>query len=878
MIKLLTIFIYKQGNKMKTIKNFTIFLFFVFCLSHSSFAQSGNFDLELYNNFLQSHQNMSASELLQMYPAGSFTDKINTVFQSTLYFDSIDIKYHLTAFEKSLIKDHGFMISERLATPSIGRALLNIHHYDLPVFVSTDAILYAFHVSYDRILRDVELGLLINDVSDLITALRSKMNQLNAKYSSYPGMHQMLRDADVYLTVPAKLIGQTVDPYFPENSGKINYIISKIMAAEGTSEDTLFSSNCTSYDWSQFKPRGHYVDIMYPQLADYFRTMMWFGRVELYLISPVSEPTGNCDAQTFEDLQRQVIDSYLIQELFDMSNTWNDYSQIEDVLKFFVGNQDNVTLDNLQYLRNSVQIDSASQFLDSLKLVEFQDTLSNQSFAYQLILSQILASNPMSPDSIVPASAFMLFGQRYVDDSYAMASVVYDRIKYLGQKVCRLFPSALDPMFALGNDAAGQLLQSELDQYHYSTNLAALRYLFDSFEPEYWQSSLYKFWLDAIRKLNPPSDRNYLPDFMKTAAFWQEKMNTQLSSWAELRHDNLLYAKESYTGVPTCSYPYSYVEPFPALYNVLKNVGSYAYNYFQSLNFPEPSIKTFILDYFDKLQNISDTLQSISQKELSNSSLNSDEISFLKNMLFSMNNYSPGDTIYDGWYSKLFYNDQSYLYDGLMGANLIVADVHTTPADCDGTFYGWVKHVGTGRFDVGVFIAQIPGGEKCAFIGPVLSYHEYTTTNFLRLTDDEWKNNYFYLSTRPDWVNLYLADSTGNSKGSGPTLLSVENQQKSNNMPESKLIVENYPNPFNPYTIISFSIPSALTNNYTELIIYNIQGKEIKHLINKNLAAGNYLVKWQGDNDNNQPVASGVYLYRLKVAGRQAVGKMNLIK
>ena len=55
-----------------------------------------------------------------------------------------------------------------------------------------------------------------------------------------------------------------------------------------------------------------------------------------------------------------------------------------------MGDQDNVTLDNLQYLKNAVQIDSASQLLDSLKLVEFQDTLSHQSFAYQLILSQLL--------------------------------------------------------------------------------------------------------------------------------------------------------------------------------------------------------------------------------------------------------------------------------------------------------------------------------------------------------------------------------------------------------------------------------------------------------------------------------------------------------
>ena len=81
-------------------------------------------------------------------------------------------------------------------------------------------------------------------------------------------------------------------------------------------------------------------------------------------------------------------------------------------------------------------------------------------------LSQLLASDPMAGDSIVPASSFLLFGQRFVDDSYVTASVVYDRIHYQGISICRLFPSALDPMFALGNDAAAQLLIPELNTYH----------------------------------------------------------------------------------------------------------------------------------------------------------------------------------------------------------------------------------------------------------------------------------------------------------------------------------------------------------------------------------------------------------------------------
>jgi hypothetical protein len=104
-------------------------------------------------------------------------------------------------------------------------------------------------------------------------------------------------------------------------------------------------------------------------------------------------------------------------------------------------------------------------------------------------------------------------------------------------------------------------------------NLAGLRYLAESYEDDFWSSSIYNGWLSAIRSLSPPDDteRKFLPEFMQTAAWWQQKMNTQCASWAQLRHDNLLYAKQSYSGGVTCSYPYGYVEPIPEFYKAVKD-------------------------------------------------------------------------------------------------------------------------------------------------------------------------------------------------------------------------------------------------------------------------------------------------------------------
>lgn len=862
---------------MKPLAKISLYIFSLFLLSNQTYPQV--FNLEDYIQFLQQHQDMSTEELLQMHNAGFFTDQINTNYVDALYFDTLDGFYNFTEFEKSLVEDHGFMVSERLKRISFGQSLLEIFHRDFPVFVSTDAILHAFHISYDRILTDMEVGFLEDRLIELLWNLRNSMSQLHSNYSGNPEMLTMLKDVDIYVTVPLLLLEENAQPYYPENDAMIDSILGWIEDEQGGVSSTIFSSTCRVMDWSQFKPRGHYVNN--PEtginLEGYFRAMMWLGRIELYLIAPGSYPV-QCPNQNFVDIQRQAIDAFLIDELFDIANATPMYNEMENVIKFFVGESDNVGLDHLDYLKQAISLNNPTELLDSLKMVEFQDTLMNQAFAYQLILSQILYSNPMSPDSIRPASAFMMFGQRFVIDSYVTATVVFDRIMYMGEKICRLFPSTLDVLFSLGNSASAQLLIDELNEFHYSTNLAALRYLIDHYDQNFWGSSIYNYWLNSIRKLNPPEDRSGLPTFMKTAAFWQQKMNTQLSSWTELRHDNLLYAKQSYTGGSVCSYPYSFVEPFPEFYTTLNEYSTEALNYFTSLNFPDPSIKNKIVYYFGRCKGITDTLQTICEKELAGIPFDGAELAFLSGMIYET---GQSGVSMDGWYPNLFYDDVfrgEWGYEGLMESDHIVADIHTTPTDCGGGMIGAISHVGTGSVNLGLFITENHLGEPTAFVGPVTSYYEYRTTNFLRLTDDEWENTYLQSALRPEWVNIYLADSLGQSRGSGPSLITSVKQDKNPVIPQSQILLNNYPNPFNPYTIISFSIPYDLTNSFVELKIYDINGSLIKTLVSENLSAGNYLTKWEGDNIGGNKVSSGIYIYSIRVGDRAVNKKMTLLK
>ena len=100
-------------------------------------------------------------------------------------------------------------------------------------------------------------------------------------------------------------------------------------------------------------------------------------------------------------------------------------------------------------------------------------------------------------------------------------------------------------------------------------------------------------------------------------------------------------------------------------------------------------------------------------------------------------------------------------------------------------------------------------------------------------------------------------------------LVSVEN-----GISQISLQLSNYPNPFNPSTIISFSIPSESNIN---LSIYNIKGQKIKLLANESFESGNHSIIWYGDDEFGKSVSSGVYLYKLSVNSKAVSMKKCLL-
>lgn len=825
----------------------------------SATAWTQTFDVGAYRQFLDRHQDMEGQALLDGWPAPLLRKAVPAAVNNAAWLDSITIKYGLTTDELALLDENGFVVTERVTPKTFEEAYEDVWHKDLPVAVTTDAILHAVHMSYDRILKETERYFLAGELRDILDALYGAQDVLAQRYQGNAAMQPMLADADLYIGVAWKLLTEETRLKYPENLAAFNDILS-LIAAESPSNALLFSTTPRVYDFSQFTVRGHYTEPA--ELGRYFQSMIWLGRTEFMLTKPVQHDVPQ---QSDEDIQRQVIGACLVAELIDLAGIETRLDGVDKLLELLVGESDNVRAAHLRGLLADLGIADPAELLDMQRVKDFQALLVTKPFANQRINSQILYSNPMNPEQLQPPSAFLLLGQRFIIDSYVFGNVVYDKIMFKGNKVRRMLPSSMDALFALGNDAAAQFLQEEFVRYPYATNLASLRYLVDSYDNEFWTASLYNSWLNAIRALNIPDEVESLPPFMRTAAWWQQKMNTQLSSWAQLRHDNLLYAKQSYSGGVSCSFPEAYVEPFPEFYGRLATFARKASAVYSGITW-----RSGMPYYFDNMAKTMDTLRFIAEKELNGAPLSERERCFAKSLLFLRGICGMQ---YDGWYLRLFYGSEEPKED------YIIADVHTAPTDAAGAPVGWVYHVGTGRINLGVIVAPREDGTPTAFVAPMMSFHEHVTTNFERLTDQEWKTMLEKSAfTRPAWTNNWLADAQGARRLPGPSLLTTTTSVEAPPMASDLQLQPGYPNPFDGVTPATIAFAMQKSAAEAVLSVHDMSGRRVRTLLARDLPAGAYMARWDGRDDAGRALGSGSYMIVLDALGQRSTAPLLLLR
>ena len=630
-------------------------------------------------------------------------------------------------------------------------------------------------------LEELEETYLFNSVQQILDGMAAHLPEAWAEAGSGV-LKDSLLDADYFLAVARSLLAGTniLVPSALGQDVRVAETLADVQALQMITK-TNFMGQCRVIDFSQFKVRGHYTHS--ERLGRYFRCVMWLGRTDFAVAGgPFDRGCEFVDASARELGTAIVLWSLLNSS--DQFATWHDFDQ---VIQAFVGWTDSMTFAQLGGLLSGAGIKSLIDVKDLATLEQLQSDIVNGELGIQNIRSDYFIS-PIDGQIQLPRS-FLVFGQKFVPDSWAFSQNVYDSILWVdnGQtnKVQRRVPGALDTAFAvLGNNQVVPELVAQMkgrffdpgrphalgwrDGKPYQHNLAAVRTVMDEQTADAWNSNIYMSWLASLRELSAPTVESKYPEAMRTPAWALKTINTQLASWAQLRHDTILYAKQSYTGGDSCSYPAGFVEPRVEFWQRLRAAATRAADLIASLPYagtyllvtddpftgelmtnsiPMATIQSNQVSHFRRFAETVMVLQDLAAKELAQQCFSVDEERFVDGLMEDRRGGGCfGPLRYSGWYPQLFYQtiywtDTEFHSTYGAGANdAIIADVHTDVPDPWVGDPGSVLHEAVGAPNL-LMIAVDNGGDRFVCAGPVMSHYELEVLGDpRRLSDDEWQN------------------------------------------------------------------------------------------------------------------------------------------
>ena len=243
------------------------------------------------------------------------------------------------------------------------------------------------------------------------------------------------------------------------------------------------------------------------------------------------------------------------------------------------------------------------------------------------------------------------------------------------------------------------------------------------------------------------------------------------------------------------------------------------------------------------------------------------------------NNVVNGTTYYYRIYAKDLSNNNSDLSPYVSATPTAPADV-TPPATptitSTSVFQGGVKLEWTQNTEPDLANYYIYRSKTSGFTPslskPIVTSNKIATvdkslTQYNDITNVESNTVYYY--------KMSAVDNSGNESGysnqATVTTLGILNDNRLTKF----ALYQNVPNPFNPITVIEFSIPNDTDVN---IIIYDLMGNEVKTLINELKPVGQYQVNWDGNDNSGQSVSGGIYFYQIQAGDYNQTKKMVLLK
>jgi hypothetical protein len=545
-----------------------------------------------------------------------------------------------------------------------------------PIYVTTDAAYNAWHLVFDKTLRDLESGVLSPKLSLLLTRALANAHK------------ETLAAAGTPLGVPASHVEQLYELAESElgMSVKLGPLATREKALIAA-HDAKSTSPITGaqIDYSLFTPRGHYT--LTPALTRFFLSMSVLGQLAFCL-------PGTAACPGTAPMREGILAANDIATDAKAEGLWQS---IYAPTAFLVGLADDYTPAEVVAALGSTGKSVRSLGTDS----------AVAKVAAALVAKRKLKIDPQS-------ASIRIMGTRFVLDDYLLDQLIYPNVGTSAKP--RVLPSGLDVAAALGSKAAVRANPTATAYKGYSARLAKLQAAVAARPRADWGSTVYDAWLYALQPMFAPHG-NAFPDYMRSPAWADKDLQTGLGSYTELKHDTVLFTKQPAAeagGDPVQKTPLNWVEPDPVAFERLAAASTLMRQGLASRGLLTKEAgglldtDTALFDFFAR----------VAKRELAGKPLPAADNTRLRGI---------GDTLASIWFRTAQRNEAASLPDQAA----LVADVASSPTQ--------VLEDADGEIDTLYVIVPDGHGHFELARGGVYSYYEFAEPSSERLTDSDWR-------------------------------------------------------------------------------------------------------------------------------------------
>jgi len=687
-------------------------------------------------------------------------------------FMAIKAKYglNLSVAQEKYLDDNRFLLLDSAQVPflkedinfdqwlansdSLGGGSIYERKPEDTVLITPDLVLHAYHRYFELTLEQLEQHELSQALGAFLSGLHNNLAQANASSKGEVKKHYQNLEAQIVLARVLFENKNTPKPdYFqspdeeqkyidkdkvidsvsnadlilnkyskdlsPELIADIKADLASIYEAKVIGASPLFTQYDPDVktDYTQFTPRSHYTKNS--SLRAYFRAMMYLGRSSYLLNSDLG-----------------IADTNLLVKQIGLKTVKNPapleaWKKITAVTSFYAGQSDDLSYNEWQDFENSVlganlNTDEALIAPENInKLVTNLDKLRLPKILSDAIVTENIASLTKA-DLLRKSLSFRIFGQKFSYDAWILNDLTAGQeqtdVKLPSTPSALFIPAAFNDSQARNHVV--EFLSRELnfsaeEVSGFLTKLDLKKTDITKVKEDDWLSSLGSSWLYVLSSLTHNYGSNY-PLYMQANSYLDKQIQTFLGSYAELKHDTLLYAKQSYAemgaGMPDSPIPpvvKGFVEPNLEFWNRFNSLLIRTAQLYKDNNL---FVNANASDRLDSFRTTVSFLTKIAEQELKSEAISDDDYEALRTI-------------------KLSYMAQPFEAlnpDENSGKTALIADIHTDTVENQILYEATAKPY---------LMLVIVGNENSPRVAAGLVYNHYELTDKIgtRLSDEDWQ-------------------------------------------------------------------------------------------------------------------------------------------